>query len=115
MIVDDSPDNLEMLKTLLTFGGGLEVIEARSGKAALEILGVQDVDIVISDYEMNDGDGLWLLKKVQSLPLRPHFILFSGQISLSENAVLSAGANAFFSKPYSIRDLIVYVQNISGR
>ncbi|MFP5385211.1 MAG: response regulator [Bacteriovoracia bacterium] len=112
LIVDDSLENLQLLRTLLSVENRFAIAEANSGQSAFELLLSSDFDVVISDYEMNDGDGLWLLGKIKEIKNRPHMIIFSGQIHLREEDLLNAGADAFFPKPFSLRNLIDYVQNL---
>lgn len=112
LIVDDSQENLDLLKMLLSLGSNFEIAEAGSGQLAYSLLSASNFDLVISDYEMKDGDGLWLLEKVREIEKRPHMIIFTGHITLKESDVLAAGADAFFIKPFSLRDLILYVQKL---
>lgn len=101
-----------MLKILLSLGSTFEITEASSGQMAYNLISSAEFDLIISDYEMEDGDGAWLLEKVKEIKKRPHVIIFTGHIFLKEKEVLAAGADAFFTKPFSLRDLILYVQNL---
>jgi YesN/AraC family two-component response regulator len=101
------------VRTFLLMEGKFLVKEAASGSEALELLMQESFDVIISDFEMNGGNGFWLLKKVKELQLDTHFIIFSGQIFLSRDIVLAAGADAFFSKPFSLRLMMEHLRELT--
>lgn len=59
LIVDDRDENLLALSALLR-GPGVEVLEARSGPEALELLLVHDVALALLDVQMPEMDGFEL-------------------------------------------------------
>ena len=59
MIVDDQECIREALN--LYFSNDYEIIEAMSGKDAALKFENNKVDAIISDLQMPDGDGFWLL------------------------------------------------------
>ena len=59
LLVDDLEENLVALEALLR-GDGLELLKARSGNAALELLLVHDVALALLDVQMPDMDGFEL-------------------------------------------------------
>src|ERR1700761_2014935 len=59
LLVDDLPENLLGLSELLR-QDGVEILEARSGTEALEILLVHDVALALLDVQMPDMDGFEL-------------------------------------------------------
>ncbi len=65
LVVDDSEDTLVLIKDFL-IGLGHSCRLATSGKQALDILKTEDFDLIISDYQMDDGDGLWLLSELKN-------------------------------------------------
>ena len=74
LIVDNDESILRSLNVLLE--PSFEVISAASGKEALEILDRQKVECIVSDFEMEDGDGLFLLKNLKRKEIP--FILVTG-------------------------------------
>lgn len=85
---------------------------AKSGRLALEFLFLNRVDLVISDIQMLDGDGWWLLQQVQVMKSSPRVIIFSGDPTASAEALLQEGALAFFPK-HSLRELMSYLSEIA--
>jgi CheY-like chemotaxis protein len=111
LLVDDSEENLFVLRILLE-GHNFETFSARSGKDALEILERLVIEIVISDLEMENGNGLWLLDQIVKMRVRPHVIILSGDPTTNEKRLKLSGAQAFFRKPCMPDDLIHYVKGL---
>jgi two-component system NtrC family response regulator len=66
LIVDDEK-NYHLPLTALFQGEGYETLSAYSGREAREILTERDVDLVLSDMTMPDGDGLELLTHIKDV------------------------------------------------
>ena len=66
LIVDDNPNNLFTLRTLLTANLNTEVIEAESGVAALEKVSQQKIDLILLDIQMPELDGFETAKLIRS-------------------------------------------------
>ena len=62
LIVDDQQSMRGICKYILTQLGFKDIIEAKSGRDALGKLEKSNVDLIISDWNMEDIDGLTLLK-----------------------------------------------------
>lgn len=67
LVVDDSPDVVEMLRFLLTHAG-FDVVTATSALSALGTAREQHFDAVISDIGMPAMDGFELAKSLRNLP-----------------------------------------------
>lgn len=67
MIVDDSsPMRAVIIKTIKAAGfGGAVFFQARDGQEALEILEREDVDLIMTDYNMPHLNGLELIDRVK--------------------------------------------------
>jgi PAS domain S-box-containing protein len=98
--VDDDPDFLEVAETLLARAPGeFEVETASSGPAALERLAEDDVDCVVSDYEMPRLNGLELLGAVRERWPDLPFVLFTGKGSEAvASEAISAGVTDYLQK-----------------
>jgi CheY-like chemotaxis protein len=80
---------------------GYEAQGAASGNQALRRLEEADIDLVLSDFRMPDGDGMELLDALRARnPTRPGFFLVSGFADMALEDVYARGADAVFSKPY---------------
>lgn len=66
LIVDDFSTMRKIIRNILTQLGFKNILEADDGTTALEILGKEKIDLVISDWNMPKMSGLELLKAVRS-------------------------------------------------
>lgn len=71
LIVDDTPENLVALEALLR-RPGLEILKARSGSEALELLLVHDVALAILDVQMPTMDGFELAELMRGTERTKH-------------------------------------------
>src|SRR5258706_4219293 len=67
LAVDHSPSMREMLATVLR-DSGYQVVEAEDGVKALEVARSHPVDVVLTDQNMPNMDGLSLVKSLRTLP-----------------------------------------------
>jgi CheY-like chemotaxis protein len=100
LIVDDEPD----LREAIAFDfqrNNFRVLTAGGGKEAFGLIESNQVDIVLSDMRMPNGDGLELLERVKARnPFQPVVILITGFADISLEEAFAKGADAVFSKPF---------------
>ena len=77
--------------------------------SALAALRQKTFDLVVTDLQMPDMDGLQLLTAVQKHFPKVPVILMSGSPGASRAQALAAGAVAFLQKPFAFNDLLVLV------
>ena len=112
LIVDDEPIVRRLCRYTLQ-GQGLQCDEAVNGLVAWQALQTRQYDLVISDNDMPEMNGLELLKRVRETPPSPHLkvIMFSGRSSADEMAqLLSQGADDYLTKPLSISQFLSRVK-----
>src|SRR5450755_4653807 len=102
LIAEDDPVSLLLLRHSLE-GLNMEVVTARDGEEAWEIIRTRDdVRLVISDWMMPRVDGIELCQRIRGLADRPYiyFILLTAK-SFREDRLegLGAGADDFLTKP----------------
>jgi two-component system, chemotaxis family, chemotaxis protein CheY len=68
LIVDDQQSMRGICKYILTQLGFKDIVEAKSGRDALTKLEKTNIDLIISDWNMDDVDGLTLLKVIRKHP-----------------------------------------------
>ena len=107
LLVDDMEDALMLFAVVLEHEGA-EVDTATSGPAALELLGRNRYDLLISDIGMPGMDGYALLAALRKLPgqeqLRTIAVTGYGRAADAERA-LSEGFDAHTTKPVDFEDL----------
>ena len=104
MIVDDDKEILDLLGDILESLNVHVVESAHSGKDALEFLQLQpeQVDAIISDWNMPDLNGMELYKESRNLGLALPFILLTARRDM--DSVLQAkkhGIKLYVTKPFS--------------
>jgi len=118
--VDDSPVDRRLAGGLLAkqpgqadAGGGLEVVFAANGKEALEVMDRDRPDLVLTDMQMPEMNGLELVEAVRSQhPLVPVILMTAhGSEELAITA-LQRGASSYVPKRNLASDLRETVENI---
>ncbi len=117
LVVDDAPANRKLLADLVA-REGYEALVATGGAEALEILGSEEVDLVLLDLMMPVVDGLAVLaelKRRKMLATLPVVVVTAHEDRQMRIDALTAGAMDFISKPIDrlevacrIRTLIEY-------
>lgn len=112
LIVDDDEDYRHLLEQILK-RDKFQVIDASSGQEALSILLEQKVSLLISDLRMSNGDGWWLLKKIQEKNLKNMpIIINSSDLVIEEERLRELGADATFSKSLVFSLLIPKIRKL---
>lgn len=113
LIVDDSAVVRAKLGKLLQ-AAGYQVLQARDGVEALDLLSQQRVALLITDLEMPNKDGFELIADVQGsletedLPI----IAITGHEELQGRVHQVEGLYGIFKKPWNDRDLLKRVENL---
>jgi two-component system, chemotaxis family, CheB/CheR fusion protein len=114
LIVDDSDELLGPFRQLLTMEGA-EVSLASSGEAALERMGQQRFDVVLSDIGMPGMDGHELIRRIRASEHGDHVIAIAvtgfGRQQDATKAK-AAGFDAHLSKPVSMRVLVETISSL---
>ena len=115
LIVEDEKDLREMLKIALT-RHKFTVFEAENGKEAIIHFKPSITDLVITDLIMPDEDGLKVIIKLKELKPSIKIIAISGGGKAGPGSYLNLakalGADAIYSKPFSINELIAKIQEL---
>jgi two-component system response regulator HydG len=100
LVVDDDAGVRYTLREILE-SAEIEVFESEDGAAALEWLGRERADLVITDLRMPHLDGMKLLGRIGSLPDAPKVIVLTAHGS-ERHAVeaMKLGAYDYFAKPF---------------
>ncbi len=106
LLVDDEPDILNALKRLLR-RSGYRILTATSGADALELLGLNDVQVIVSDQRMPQMSGTEFLSRVKELYPNTVRMVLTGHSDLaSVTGAINRGAIfRFLSKPWDDEQL----------
>lgn len=107
LVVDDEEDMLWMLQRSLNKNmEDVEVLAARSGEEALDILHEKEVDLVITDINMPGMSGLDLLIEIKNqYPKTGVMIMTAYPSSGYKDKAMMNGSLRFIEKPFDINDL----------
>jgi|WetSurMetagenome_2_1015567.scaffolds.fasta_scaffold09652_4 PAS domain S-box-containing protein len=115
LIVDDEPEGLSLLGTLLR-GEGYEVLEAHHGADALARLKTEGADIIISDVLMPVMDGFRFCREVRADPQWKDvlFVFFTGSYldDRDKEFGLMLGADQYLRKPIELEALVKILQDL---
>ena len=106
LIVDDEPRILLLLQNLLK-ANGYEVVSARDGANALDIVHQGGIDVTITDLRMSPMDGMALFKEIKRVKPDMPVILLTAYATV-ETAVeaMKSGIFDYLTKPFKVDDLV---------
>ena len=115
-VVDDDTVTLKMVSHILETELHAEVFSFKSSSFARDFISMQSPDtlnLIISDQNMPDYDGLSLLEYSNNLGLAIPFILLTGDATKECVAkARKAGVTTFIAKPFTTGDLVDKVKSI---
>lgn len=112
LIIDDRPENLSVLRNLLT-PLGFNIIEAEDGQRGLEMAQTRYPDLIVTDIAMPKLDGLSLIETLRQLSDFADTPILASSASVFEadqRRSLAVGANDFLSKPVYEETLLRLLQ-----
>jgi len=113
LLCDDELMNRKVASKIL-HKEGFEVIEAKNGQEAVEILESTEVALILMDLMMPVMDGFEATKTIKSNEKTSHIpLIIISALSDKEaiNKGLKLGANEYISKPFDITEFILRVKN----
>jgi two-component system response regulator FlrC len=115
LIVEDDP-TLQMALIDTLEGAGYKVFEASNGKEALLQLMHQDIDIIVSDVQMDVMDGNELLTKAREKYPSIPFVMMTAHASVERAvAAMRDGATDYLQKPFEATLLVDTVSRMAKR
>jgi two-component system chemotaxis response regulator CheY len=116
MTVDDSSSIRQMVSFTLR-EAGYNVIEAVDGKDALLKLKDSHIDMLLTDLNMPNLDGIGLIKEVRKNPATkfiPVVMLTTESQAEKKQQGKSAGATGWIVKPFNQEQLLLVVKKVLG-
>jgi two-component system, chemotaxis family, chemotaxis protein CheY len=117
LVVDDQQSMRGICKYILTQLGFTNIVEAKSGREALFKLEKQNVDLIISDWNMEDIDGLTLLRVIRKHPRTAGmpFIMATGRSDKDQvKEAISSGVNNYIIKPFDASTMKKRIEAVIG-
>jgi DNA-binding response OmpR family regulator len=116
LVVDDETHILQVVSLKLR-NAGFEVTTAADGEEALELMGAERPDLLITDLQMPEMNGVQLCCRMRENPALadvPAMMLTARGYALDPEDMSGTGLRAVISKPFSPRELLATVQEILG-
>lgn len=118
LVVEDSSAMRGFISSILDHVEGCDVIEVDNGYEALRILPREAFDLIITDINMPDINGLELLSFVRNNATyenTPVLIVTSESSERDRERGMALGANAYLSKPFAPDELRSVVRKLLGQ
>lgn len=110
LVVDDDKDMCFLLERFLT-KHGFEVIVTYNGKKALEALEANEIDLVLSDFRLDDMDGKTLLEKIKAVHPRLPIIIITAYSDVKIAVdVIKLGARDYITKPLFPDEILIKIK-----
>ncbi len=113
LVVDDSPDNLFLVQTILE-EEGYEITLAEDGRVALESIEQSPPDLILLDVMMPGMDGFVVTRRIRENPKLPFMpiLLITAFDQPSVVKGLDSGAEDFIRKPVEVDELLARVRSL---
>jgi len=108
LIVEDSATTRALIRAVIEEMGDFTTTEAASGFEALKLLPTQEFNLIVTDVNMPDINGLELISFVKNNPRYKHIPLIIVSTERSEEdrkRGIALGAMAYITKPFRAQEL----------
>ena len=116
LAVDDSASMRQMVAFTLK-SAGHTVEEAVDGSEAFEVAKAKGVDLVLTDVNMPNMDGITLTRNLRTLPsykFTPILVLTTESSSEKKKEGKAAGATGWLVKPFNPDQLLATIKRVLG-
>src|SRR4051812_49107177 len=112
LLVDDEPDQVALLRAMLT-PLGMEVATAESAEQALAAFRRHPVDVVVTDLHLPGASGIDLIRDLRQAETPPAVVLITGEGSVASAVeALKLGATDYLQKPIDPMRLVTLLQEL---
>ncbi len=114
LIIDDD-ENLQFVVEQYLESDGYQILKANNTKTALEKADLGNIDIILLDLVLPDGEGMSLIPKFQAKS-NAAIIVVSGKNDTTEKIIcLEMGADDYLTKPFEMRELSARIKAVIRR
>ncbi len=113
LIVDDSAVDRQLFERILKKLDGITLVPAENGREALEKIGEWNIDLVVTDLQMPEMDGLELVQQMrEDYPNVPGILVTGVGSEEIATQALAAGASGYVPKKKAVDLLLPTVQGV---
>lgn len=109
LLIDDEPQILRALKTILS-SGHFKVISAVNGEEGIALAASQSPDVIILDLTLPDMDGIQVCEQIREWSAVPIIVLSVRDGERDKVAALDKGADDYLTKPFNIEELMARIR-----
>jgi two-component system OmpR family response regulator len=115
LVVDDQPNIVDMLTTVLRFHGF--AVSAASTVAEATVRAEADrPDLVVLDVRLPDGDGFEVCRRLRAAGHRIGVVFLTARDATGDKIIgLTAGGDDYVTKPFSVDELVARVRAVLRR
>ena len=116
LAVDDSA-SVRQLQRFVLSAAGYDVVEAVDGKDAVAKLGGETVNLILTDLNMPNLDGVGLIKAIRAAGAHKHtpiVVISTESQQEKKQEARAAGATAWIVKPFTPEQLLAVVKKVIG-
>ena len=115
LLVDDTPELLDLLCEHLRAAGYRSIATAESCAAARRVFAQTSPELMILDINLPDGDGFALFRQLRAQGDVPALFLSARDADADRLFGLGLGADDYLTKPFLMQELLLRVQQILQR
>lgn len=109
LIVDDERAIQRFLRPALE-ENGFDVVEASTGKSALDLAVSKKPDLILLDLSLPDLDGLEVLERLREWTSAPVIVVSARGQEIDKITGLDAGADDYLTKPFGVEELLARIR-----
>jgi two-component system, OmpR family, KDP operon response regulator KdpE len=109
LLVDDEPQILRALKTILSVNH-FRIISAINGEQGIALAAAQSPDVIVLDLTLPDIDGFQVCEQIRSWSQVPIIVLSVRDNEKDKVTALDHGADDYLTKPFGIEELLARIR-----
>ncbi|HEX5165934.1 MAG TPA: response regulator transcription factor [Thermomicrobiales bacterium] len=116
LLVDDAPEVVESIRLgLMLLWRDVEVLDAGTGNATLDLVERETPDLVLLDIGLPDMNGFDVLREIRAFSDLPVIMLTAQDNTMDKVKGLELGADDYITKPFDHLELLARIQAVLRR